>query len=155
MFSTVIDEIDRRILRHLRRDGRATHRELGRVAGLSPNAAGARLARLVERGIITGFTAEIDHAALGRSLEVTIDVWLEHRSNDVDFLEIVADDERIVDAVHITGPVDYRLRAQVASPEDLEELLMRLRNDGRVSQTDSRIVMSHAITEAVEVGRHS
>ena len=143
----MIDEIDRRILRHLQRDGRATHRELGRTAGLSPNAAGARLARLVERGIITGFRAEIDHAELGRSLEVTIDVWLEHRPSDVDFLEIVADDDRIVDAIHITGPVDYRIRAQVESPEDLEGLLMRLRNDGRVRQTDSRIVMGHAATE--------
>ncbi|MBT6446206.1 MAG: AsnC family transcriptional regulator, partial [Acidimicrobiaceae bacterium] len=44
-----MDTIDELILRHLTRDGRATHRELGQAAGLSPNAAGARLARLVER----------------------------------------------------------------------------------------------------------
>lgn len=146
MFSTVIDEIDRAIIRHLQRDGRATQRELGRAVGLSPNAAGARLARLVEHGVITGFTARVDHAALGRPLEVSIDIWLEHRPSDVDFLEVVADDERIIDAISITGPVDFRLRAQVASPDDLEALLMRLRNQGRVRQTDSRIVMSHAAT---------
>ena len=143
----MIDEIDRRIIHHLQRDGRATHRELGRAAGLSPNAAGARLARLTERGIITGFHAHIDHAQLGRSLEVTIDLWLEHRPNDAPFLDVVADDIRIVDAIHITGPVDYRVRAQVASPADLEDLLLRLRTEGDVRQTDSRIVLSQASTE--------
>lgn len=143
----MIDDIDRLILSHVQRDGRATHRELGRAAGLSPNAAGARLARLVQRGIITGFHAQVDHAALGRSLEVTVDVWLEHRPNDEPFHELVANDERVVDAIHITGPVDYRIRAQVASPTDLEDLLSRLRSEGDVTQTDSRIVLSHASTQ--------
>jgi len=142
----VIDDIDRDILRHLTIDGRATHRELGKVVGLSPNAAGARLTRLVERGVITGFTAIVDHAALGRPLEVTMDVWLDHRPNDTAFVDLVAADERIIDAIHITGPVDYRIQARVSSPEDLEDLLERMRSEANVSQTDSRIIMSHLPT---------
>lgn len=145
----MVDEIDRAILRHLIRDGRATHRELANSAGLSPNAAGARMARLIERGIISGVHAHIDHAALGRGLEVSMDIWLEHRENDDPFLDLVLVDERIVDVIHITGPVDFRIRAQVGSPEDLQDLLRRLRAEGHVSQTDSRIVMSHAPTSAL------
>lgn len=137
----MIDQIDREILRHVQRLGRSTHRELGKAVGLSPNAAGARLARLVERGIITGFHADVDHAALGRPLEVVMDVWLEDRPNDSAFRTLVATDDRIIEALHITGPVDYRIRARVESPEDLENLLSRLRSESGVNQTDSRIIM--------------
>jgi len=142
----VLDEVDQLILRHLARDGRATHRELGRAAGLSPNAAGARMARLAERGVITGVHAKINHAALGRPLEVSMDVWLDHRPNDSAFKDLVARDDRIVDAFHITGPVDYRLQARVASPEDLEDLLALLRAEAGVNQTDSRIIMGRLTT---------
>ncbi len=57
----MLDDIDRSILRHITSNGRATHRELGKAVGLSPNAAGARLARLVDQGVIRGFEAIIDH----------------------------------------------------------------------------------------------
>ena len=142
----MIDQIDKLLLHHLARDGRASHRELGRAAGLSPNAAGARLGRLVERGVITGVHAAVDHAQLGRPLEVTMDVWLEHRPNDNSFIDLVGSDDRIVDAIHITGPVDYRLHVRVASPEDLEDLLATMRRDAGVKQTDSRIVMGRLAT---------
>lgn len=142
----MLDEIDKLILRHVARDGRATHRELGRAAGLSPNAAGARLARLIERGVISGVHAQIDQGALGRPLEVTMDVWLEHRPNDTSFIDLVANDDRVVDAIHITGPVDYRLHVRVAAPEDLEDLLAKMRSEAGVKQTDSRIVMGRLST---------
>ena len=102
----MIDKIDELILRHLASDGRATHRELGRAVGLSPNAAGARMARLIDKGIISGVHATIDHAALVRALEFTMDMWLEHRPDDSSFFEVVATDDRFVDAIPITGPVD-------------------------------------------------
>ena len=137
----MIDEIDQQILRHLSADGRASHRELGKAVGLSPNAAGARMARLIDQGVITGVHAAIDPAALGRPLEVTIDIWLEQRPNDDTFLELAVRDDRIVETIHITGPVDYRVLAHVASPEDLDNLLATMRREGAVNQTDSRIVM--------------
>lgn len=143
----MIDPIDRDILRHLRRDGRATQRELGAAVGLSPNAAAARMARLVSSGIITGFHAAIDAAALGRPLAAWVDVWLEQMNDDDAFLEIIANDERIAQAIEVTGPVDYRLRVAVESPEDLESLLRKLRQDGGVRQTDSRLVLRDLTAE--------
>ena len=75
-----------------------------------------------------------------------MDVWLDDRPNDAAFVDLVATDDRIVDAIHITGPVDYRIQARVASPEDLEDLLATMRTQAGVSQTDSRIIMSHLPT---------
>lgn len=124
-----------------------THRELGRAVGLSPNAAGARVQRLIDRGVITRFVAVIDHAKLGRSMEATVDVWLNDDRERSPLMTVVADDDRIVECFHLTGPLDFRLRARVASADDLNSLLNRLRNEGGVRQTDSRLVLEHIPTQ--------
>lgn len=136
-----MDAIDSAILRALQTDARLTNSELGRRVSLSPNAAGARVQRLRERGIIVGFRADVDHAALGRPMEATIDVWLDDEHDGKRFVALAADDERIIECFHLTGPLDFRIRARVASPEDLNDLLGRMRREGGSRQTDSRLVL--------------
>jgi len=118
-----------------------TQRELGRAVGLSPNAAAARMQRLADRGVIARFTIAVDHATLGRPIEATVDVWMKEGHDRQPFREIVADDERITECFHLTGPLDFRLRARVASTNDLNDLLNRLRDEGGVRQTDSRLIL--------------
>ena len=146
MGSTVVDDIDRDILGALRVNGRISHRELGRLVGLSANAAGARVQRLIDRGVITGFRAVVDHAMLGQPMEATIDVWLNDDRERDPLIAVVGDDDRVVECFHLTGPLDFRLRARVASTEDLNSLLSRLRDEGGVRQTDSRLVLEHVPT---------
>ena len=146
MVITVIDDIDREILRILERQGRLTQRELGKIVGLSPNAAGARMQRLIDRKIITSFAAQIDHSTLGRPIEASIDVWLDDISDSGDFAEFVLNDERCVECFHLTGRLDYRLRARVATSDDLNALLNELRAKTGVRQTDSRLVLQHLPT---------
>ena len=123
-----------------------SHRELGKVVGLSPNATGARVQRLVNRGVITGFRAVVDHAQLGRSMEATVDVWLNDDRDRAPLIAFVAEDDRVIECFHLTGPLDFRLRAQVASADDLNALLNRLRDEAGVRQTDSRLVLEHIPT---------
>ncbi len=138
---TVIDDIDREIIRELRRDARLTQREIGRAVGLSPNAAGARVQRLVKDGVISGFHARVDHAALGRPLEATIDVWLDDRRDKESFEDLVADDDRVTECFHLTGPLDFRVRAMFSTTDDLNDLLIRMQTEAGVRQTDSRLVL--------------
>lgn len=136
-----LNTIDQEIVRELVKNGRLSNREMGTIVGLSPNAAGARVQKLIERGVITGFHAAIDHSALGRPIEASIDLW-QNIPRDADALSrVVADDDRITECFHPTGPVDYRLRVRVASPEDLNDLLYRLRAEGDSRQTDSRLIL--------------
>lgn len=139
--SETYDSIDRSILERLSTQARLTNRELGAAVGLSPNAAGARVQRLIDRGVITGFSAIIDHAALGRPMEASIDLWHDDRRDRDALLKVVDDDDRIVECFHLTGPVDFRIRARVASGDDLNELLERLRSEASIRQTDSRLVL--------------
>lgn len=138
-----IDTLDRDILRVLQSDGRISYRDLGERVGLSANAVGARVGRLVETGVIRGFRAEVNHAALGRGLEAFVDCWLEDRGAEHwgGFVDVVAADERVIDAVHLTGKVDYRLRVVVASATELDELLGTLRREAGIGETDTRLIL--------------
>ena len=148
MENAAIDSIDSEILSCLATKGRISHRELGRLVGLSPNAAGARVQRLVDKGVIVGFKAVIDHAALGRPIEASIDVWQKEDRDRESFDALAANDPRIIECFHLTGPLDFRVRARVSSPEDLNDLLWRMQHEGGVRQTDSRLVLEHiAVSE--------
>ncbi len=145
-----IDAIDRDILRLLERDARLTQRELGRLVGLSPNAAGARIQRLIEREVIKRFSIELDHGRLGRPIEASIDVWQDDDRDRAAFERLVAADDRIVECFYLTGPLDFRVRARVASAEDLNDLLQVMQREGGVRQTDSRLVLEHLETTPLE-----
>lgn len=142
----LIDQIDREILSLVQKNSRITQREMGKEVGLSANAAGARLQRLIDSGAIKRFVAELDHALLGRPMEASIDVWLNENRDDAALLELVRTDDRVVECFHLTGPLDYRIRARVASSEDLNDLLNTMRQEGGVRQTDSRLILEQAPT---------
>ncbi len=102
--------------------------------------------RLVSTGVITGFGVRLNHAALGRPLEASIDVWVSDRVDRAAFEELVRSDDRIVECFFLTGPLDFRLRARLSSAEDLNDLLVTMKNEGGVRQTDSRLVLQHLST---------
>lgn len=61
----MLDSIDRQILDELQNNGRISYRDLGEQVGLSAPAVTERVRRLERAGVITGYTATIDPAALG------------------------------------------------------------------------------------------
>ncbi|MGH2885157.1 MAG: Lrp/AsnC family transcriptional regulator, partial [Solirubrobacteraceae bacterium] len=71
-----VDAIDHAMLELLARDARITNQRLAQRVGIAPSTALARLRSLRERGVIRGFHAEVDLAALGRPLQALIAVRL-------------------------------------------------------------------------------
>jgi Lrp/AsnC family leucine-responsive transcriptional regulator len=139
--TTVIDELDRQILGALERNGRSTWRELGDLVGLSPNATAERVRRLEERGVITGYTALLDPAAAGRRLVALVDVRLRGPADADRFEALVGELDEVTDAAHVTGRSDYNLRVACADPAELDALIRRLKTDGGVVETDTRIAL--------------
>src|SRR3569833_3471989 len=72
-----MEEIDRRLLRELQRDGRITNQELAKRCNLSPAACFERVKRLRERGVIPGYAALLDPQKLGLSLLIFVEVRLD------------------------------------------------------------------------------
>ena len=69
-----MDRVDRAILSHLTRDGRLSNTELADRVGLSPSPCLRRVRNLERRGVITGYHANVDLAAIGRGFEVLLHV---------------------------------------------------------------------------------
>src|SRR6516225_10124730 len=97
-----LDLIDWRILEELQRDARLSAAELGRRVHLSPPAVAARIGRLEDAGVITGYRADVSLAALG--LEVMAFVRVRsagavHRA----FLDAMADRREVLECHHVTG----------------------------------------------------
>ena len=111
-----IDRIDREILFQLRQDGRLSNVELARRVGLTPPPCLRRVKRLEEAGVITGYRAVIDPAAVGRGLEVFVDV--EAHATDLKTVEeleatLAAYDE-VIELRRMFGRPDYFIRVAVA-----------------------------------------
>lgn len=111
-----LDAIDRDILFHLRTDGRLTNVELAKRVGLTPPPCLRRVKRLEDAGVIAGYRAVIDSQALGRGLEVLVDVEVTatDRKSFEEFERIVASYEEVTELRRLFGRPDYFLRVAVA-----------------------------------------
>ena len=111
-----MDEVDRSILAVLEKDGRISNAELAARVGLSPSPCLRRVRRLEETGVIRGYRALIDPAAVGRGLRVFVAVRLmRHARADVAAFErAVVQLTEVVYSHHVTGNYDYLLQVEVA-----------------------------------------
>jgi Lrp/AsnC family transcriptional regulator, leucine-responsive regulatory protein len=142
--SAALDDIDRAILGELVHNGRASHRRLGAVAGLSANAAAERMRRLVRSGAIAGFTAVVDHAAAGRGLNALVDVRLAREQTNDGFERALGRVDGVVYAAHVTGGFDYHLQVACRDTAELDALLRTLKRELGVVQTETRVVLKTA-----------
>jgi Lrp/AsnC family leucine-responsive transcriptional regulator len=136
-----MDKIDRDLLAALLADGRATYHDLGQRVRLSPNTVAERVKRLQRRGVLTGFRAELDLAALGRPLTLLIDVRLREGVERDDFGRGLASLPQVIGAVHTTGEYDYELRVVCAHADEIETVIDALKRDHGVRELRSRLVL--------------
>ncbi|MEU2944141.1 Lrp/AsnC family transcriptional regulator [Nocardiopsis alba] len=78
-----MDELDSVIIRDLQLNARQTNRELARTVGIAPSTCLERVRSLVERGVIRGYHADIDPAALDRRVEAFVSARLRPLSRSV------------------------------------------------------------------------
>ena len=105
-----LDRLDRQILGHLVRDGRATYQELSREVRLSASSVAERVRHLRASGVIRGYRAELDAAALGRPLTMVSEVRLRESTVRREFAASLAAIPQIVAGSRLTGDYDYELR---------------------------------------------
>ena len=112
-----LDEIDRRILRELQKDGRLQNNELARRVGLSPSPCLRRVRLLEEAGVIDRYVALLNPAKIGMGLTVFARVWLTGQdSKTVDrFTRRVQQLPEIVECHLMAGDCDFLLRIVAAN----------------------------------------
>jgi Lrp/AsnC family leucine-responsive transcriptional regulator len=136
-----LDEIDQEILTVLSGEGRISWQQLGPRVGLSPNAAAERVKRLERLGIVSGYQAIIDPVALGRGLEAYVAVKMHQGFEREPFEKLATTHDAIIHAVHLTGSHDYLIHVRCTGTDELDDLLMGMKAEVGVADTETRIVL--------------
>ncbi|MEM9029307.1 MAG: Lrp/AsnC ligand binding domain-containing protein [Pseudomonadota bacterium] len=146
-----LDRIDRRILKHLQRDGRATNAEIAKAVHVSPATCHRRTQRLFEQGFVKSVRAEIAPANVDRGALVVVGVVLDRSTPDSfgAFEAAVAKLPFILDCHLVAGDFDYFLKIRVRDIADFNRLhgeqLIALPG---VRQTRTFFVMKEVIDNA-------
>ncbi len=122
-----MDDLDRQILALLVADGRRTFDDIARQVALSPPAVKRRVDRLRARGALKGFTAVVDHSALGDQTEALVELFFApghpaRRGRDVRWRGV----PEVVEAWSVTGEADAIARVRTRDNADLERVIMAL-----------------------------
>jgi Lrp/AsnC family transcriptional regulator, leucine-responsive regulatory protein len=120
-----MDQTDHRILRALARNGRLTNAELAEAVGLSPSPCWTRVRRLEQAGVIQGYIAMLDQAALGMPDTVFVEVMMDKHDDAAlcRFEEAVNAMPEVLECHLTTGEYDYLLKAAVSGTAGYEALL--------------------------------
>lgn len=132
-----LDITDWKILAELQRDARISYKEIGEAVGMTRPAVRERILRMEENGVITGYRAEINTDAVGKSLHVMVsfkfnsDKRYAKKPNDVliPFLKSTPD---VIHFWEIYGELDFLIEAAFCSKDMMHKFLDELRNYGFV-----------------------
>lgn len=136
-----IDTIDRKLLVELLKDSRVSLRKLAEEMNVSPATLHNRLFRLVQEGVIKGFTALIDYAKLGYTLTSIIMAKVDGK-HLVEFEREVANLDNVIAVYDIVGEYDVAVIAKFRSVEDLDNFLKSLLKNPKVERTHTSIVLN-------------
>lgn len=137
-----MDDIDRALIAALRRGARASWAELGRAVGLSGPSVTERVSRLEQAGVITGYHARVDPAALGRSVAALVGVHLSDTSDQDAVSTALSRLEEVEDCWFVAGDESFLLKVRVPDVTALEGTLSRLRRVQGVARTRTTVVLS-------------
>jgi Lrp/AsnC family leucine-responsive transcriptional regulator len=137
-----LDGIDREIADLLRRDGRRSLADLAKAVGLSAPAVKRRLDRLEAKGVITGYTAIVDHAKLGRPIEAFIELRFAGGTKVADIAGVAAGLPEVEAMYTTAGDPDALVHLRVRDVADLTRVIDLLRRTGKVTGTKTLIVLA-------------
>jgi Lrp/AsnC family transcriptional regulator, leucine-responsive regulatory protein len=120
-----LDEIDRKILRTLSRDGRISNQKLADTVNLSATPCWNRVKALEDAEFITEYVAILNQRALGLPDTVIIELTLERHDDDIfkRFGEALAQLPEVMEAYLLTGEYDYLIKVAVSGTEGYERFL--------------------------------
>jgi DNA-binding Lrp family transcriptional regulator len=140
-----LDDIDEQILAELAQHARATFAEIGERVRLSAPAVKRRVDRMLDSGVIRGFTTVIDRNALGWKTEAYVQIFCHGRISPTELRQAWANIPEVVSAATVTGPSDAILRVLARDMPHLEDALERIRTSADIERSESIVVLSNLI----------
>lgn len=141
-----MDRIDYKIVRLLRNNARLSNKELAEKVGLAPSSCLVRVRQLRRSGVLTGFVAEVNPAALGVGLQALISVKLKrHFKPDVEaFRQYALALPEVVRFYHVAGPIDFLLHVWTRDSSHLRDFAMTaITAREEVSHIETELIFEH------------
>src|SRR6266496_2458186 len=141
-----IDDVDRRILRVLAADARVPNNALAERVGIAPSTCLGRVRGLRERGVIRGYHADIDPAALGRPIQAMIAVRLQShaRVHISEFAAEVAKLPEVLNVFFLAGAVDFYVHIAATRTQNLRDfVVVNLSGNPDVALTETNLIFEH------------
>jgi Lrp/AsnC family leucine-responsive transcriptional regulator len=140
-----MDALDAQILSLLVEDGRRTYDDIGRRVNLSAPSVKRRVDRLRATGALEGFTAVVDHGAMGWNTEALVELFFRPGTQLDEVATVLREHPEVVEAWSVTGEPDAIARVRTEDNAALEQLIMDLQRNGMVIRTRSQVVMSRLV----------
>ena len=140
-----MDPIDTRILELLKRNARSAYGDIGAVVGLSASAVKRRVDRLLARGVIKGFTVQVDPAIEGMGTEAWVELFCRGTVSPGELRRMLGAVPEVVYAGTVTGSADAVVQLRSRDIPSLETALERVRVAPNVDHTRSAIVLSRLV----------
>ncbi len=141
-----VDEVDRRILRVLADDARIPNNALAELAGVAPSTCLARVRALRRRGVVRGYHADIDPAALGRPIQAMIAVRLQAhaRGHIPDFMTKIATLPEVLNVFFLGGANDFLVHIAATGTQNLRDfVVVNLSGNPDVALTETNLIFEH------------
>ncbi|MCB0495028.1 MAG: Lrp/AsnC family transcriptional regulator [Cyclobacteriaceae bacterium] len=140
-----LDEIDRKILRILQKDGRITNSQLSKDIGLSPAPTLERVKKLEQSGYISSYHAVLDKDMMGIGVTTFVQVSLkQHNKQTIEkFVAAINKLDEVVECHHTTGSCDFILKVvsdDIAAYQKL--MLEEITNIETVADMQSMVILS-------------
>ncbi len=140
-----MDEKDRIILQMLMANAKTSHEKIAERVGIKGPSVFERVKKLEERGIITGYSANVNAEKLGKNLTAFIHVSLEggtRYADEREIAELIGQEQNIEECHIIAGEASLLLKVRVNTPQELQEVITGLRRIEGIANTNTTVVLS-------------
>ncbi len=127
-----LDSIDRKLVKLLLKDGRASFKTLAAEVGLTAPACAERIRKLREEGVIKGYRADVDWTRLGLPINALIRIGAaaEHGKG---LLKVFRETPNVIEVMRVTGSDSYVIHILARSSDELEAVIDRIGSFGTVN----------------------
>ncbi len=151
--SDVVDGLDLKVLEILQRNGRASLREVSEKVGRPVSTVHERIRKMLQKGVIKGFTTLVDYEKLGYQVKALILANVEGK-HIIDVEKHVASHPNVLAVYDITGEFDVAIIAIFKSISELDQFVKWLLQHPHIKQTRTSIVF-RTVKETLQPPLHT
>ena len=135
----MIDNLDKRILEIMKKDSRCPYVEIANQMGVSEGTIRSRVHRMIEDGVIRGFTIKTSSKNVKALVEIRIDV----NTDTEEIARELAKYEGVTEVFEVTGDQDIIAIVDVESSQRLNEIIEQVRRFNVLSTRTRLILKEH------------